>query len=683
MTDTPSDKPPLTPEVAAHGSNAPSNAQFVQTGRSGDGTTISRDMGASNSRRAPDSSYQNYLFGGAGSEEHPAWSDSAKGRFAIRLLSRGIVGAAFFTVGGRMAQNQLKGYNQATWKWKNINSTNWLQAVAKGFDITLGRAIEGAVRGIASLKYTSDEARRIGKEAVTFRNSRVFEGSGFDKGRSYGSDVVHFTFDFAMASIGDALTRNIVQAFDPNIKQTWKVNDKGELASKGEHWHFVPSEFLKWSGKTAWRILSKNQGEDWAAAIPYAFQMKFQRQFLSNIFGKRWSGHDVVFDHGWNGGAYKVSNGKIVGDYQLVGAIDLHARFVGYNWYTLMFREGYDAIGNAWRKWKENGFVIQPHWPEHLNPITSTMDGVGRTMRYVTKSFIKANLYMNPAVIPFWMFRVPQSKWRGEHFIENGKLGVISGAPGGYNAMNGQKPYEGSIFGSKAHYEHIPTRTNFDKFEEGFSRFLHPLGKLSNWAGIKMGAVGNKVAGTGLLPKSVNTLLGDQKFMHNFVDASFSYTPYMWAKAETALRVDDNKGDGKLGQMDKAIYRLMDNGASLNLKGIKKSLGEIWTLGTNFERNVVSREGDNATQVASNSKPASAPVPGTTVHVDSVVHANNVQATNDGRYGRRASDRPPAEQQPAANDPNYQPQNDRQWAQMVAGSDIHPSRIHSASQTRH
>jgi hypothetical protein len=620
-------------------------------------------------RSTPDSSYQNYLFGSAGSDENPAWSDSAKGRAAIRLVSRGIVGAAFFTIGGRMAHKQLKGYNQKT-SWGNIESDKPLQYIAKAIDMTLGRGIQKTVTGLARFKHGDavnaqgiSIAEKIGHDALTFRDTRAY---GVNKGRSYGADIVGFTFDFAMASIGDAGTRSIIQSFDPNIKKTWRVNDEGKPAAKGENWHFLPGEWLKSTAKTTWRVFSKNQGEDWAAAIPYAFQMKFQRQFLSKIFNKRWDGHQLVFDQGWNGGAYRVnSQGKIIGDMQLVGAIDLHARFVGYNWYTLMFREGYDTIGKALSDWKKNDYKINFKLPE--NPIMAPIDAIGQAARYVTKSFIKANMYMNPAVVPFWLFRVPQSKWKA------GTVGPEAIASQDATKL-GERIRDPHAW---SHYNDMPAATTFDVVEKRFSQALHPFGWVSNKVGRGAEHVAAKVADTSWVRNSptLSNFIADKgdyiggarKLGHEFTDASFSYTPYMWAKAETALRVDDNNpGKGVLGEMDLSIYKFIDDVAGFRFKEIPADIKKMWKLGTNFERPTKAREGDEPdAHVIVQAQPVSSTKPTTLVQASSIEQAPN------GQQRRTQS----------ANETDYH--TDKRWAQMVAGSDINAARFHTASPTRH
>jgi hypothetical protein len=640
----------------------------------------------------PDSSYQNYLFGHAGSDEHPAWSDSTSGRAAIRLVSRGIVGAAFFTIGGRIARSQMAGYQEQHWKW---DSSKPLQAIAKGIDATLGQGIKSGVRMFANIAHTPEHAERIAKNAVTFRQKRRFEYIDdhgklqTELGRSYGADIVSFTFDFAAASVGDALTRNVIQAFDPNVKKSWLVNDEGAPAARGEKKHFLLGEGLKAFGRSSWRILSKNQGEDWAAAIPYAFQMKFQRQFLSSIFNKRFDGHKLVFDQNWNGGAYRVNKaGQIVGDYQLVGAMDLHARFVGYNWYTLMFREGYDTVANAFKHWKQDGYAIHaPRLPEHFNPITTPIDAAAHAMRYVAKSFIKANMYMNPAVIPFWVMRTSQSKWRGRHYIQEGNPELGQTATLGPEAhvwtKGGLKPY------AAENYEHYPTETTFDRFEKRFSQGMNWIGRGQYRMGINAGRAADALDRKGLFPRSnwFNNLItydvrgrneaiteahlykGRHNFMHEYLDASLAYTPYMFAKAELGLRVDDTKGDGSLGQMDKAIYRFMDNVASFNLKGTVGSLKEMWRLGSRFEREVPVREGGMTSNDLA-ARPVTT-IPETKIDATSVQQQSTarLKATNDNTY--------------SANDNHESDAHDKSWVQSVIGREINPAHIHAATPTRH
>jgi|GEM_PF-1254240 len=670
------------------------------------------------------SSYSNYLFGGSGTDERPAWSDTARGRLAIRLFSRGIVGAGFFVVGGHIAKKQLEGYES----WKEAQ--NPLQHVAKFWDHTAGRAFENVTHfltpGDAAAK------ARAAWEVTNFR-TKTFNGIsggpttqkdrwGFEQhlnGRSLGAEVVTVTFDFFMASIGDAMTRNIVQAFDPNVKQPWLLDEHGKATTRDKG-HF---DFGKWTqslARSSWRVMSKNAGEDWAAALPYVYQMKWQRQALARM----WPGFKLSSDHSWNGGMATVATqdypekgltkGQIKDGYQLPGLVDLQVRFVGYNWYTLMYREMYDAIARNFDKMKTGEFHIK--LPENINPISAVLDGTGFLARYVTKSFIKANLYMNPAVIPFWMFRTPQSKWRGGFaadylakakdgtrdnalmtlsphgaatggtaadpiFLENiasdiyPRAQLIHGAPrpdkvffGNGHGMHASEMAPGTknMFNMAHPFEFFGVRRNL------MEHFLNPFG----WVCFKSGSglthivdhflpngdfvsrMMHKAADGTALEKGA-LLLEREKTLRNFVDASYSYTPYMWLKAETALRVDDRRSVEELGHMDKAIYRLIDNTFGFNFKGAKQAAKDVWTLAINYEKDVKSREGEglghqsvgDGTVIPRTPNNAAEPI--TKVDTKTIAH-HGTQRHEPADFER-------------ANASDGDEQHHRRWAETVAG----------------
>jgi len=152
--------------------------------------------------------------------------------------------------------------------------------------------------------------------------------------------------------------------------------------------------------------------------------------------------------------------------------------------------------------------------------------------------------------------------------------------------------------------------------------------------------------------------------MHEYVDASLSYTPYMFAKAETALRVDDSKGDGKPGEMDKAIYACMDNVASFNLPGAWQSIKKVAYLATHFERDLTVREGGVPVV-----KPQAAP--------SSIVQAGGIQHT-PGVAAQRSHD--------VATTPTMREDSentDSSWAQSIMDKQRNPAQIYAASATRH
>ncbi len=680
-----------------------------------------------------------------------------QGRAAIRMISRGIVGAAAMTWGGRIARNQLNNYSPYEWEW---DSSKPLQALAKGFDVTLGKVIGGAAYRMANTRGLTGAAKvaareRAAHEATTFRTKSYYHTSDGRltaygnpmNGRSLGAEMVSVTFDFAMASIGDATTRNIFQAIDPNTVKPWIVGDDGKAAKPGEKSHFDAGKWGKSVARATWRVLSKNQGEDWAAALPYVYQMKFQRQLLSNAWGKRYTGTKMAFDNNWNGGAYEINKaGQVIGDYQLPGAIDLHARFVGYNWYTLMFRESYDTINGAFEKWKNDGYKI--HAPHIHDPVHSAMRTAGGSARYIAKSFIKANLYMNPSMFFFWPMRVSQSKWRAgmilndvkpttsalgathtyteqavmtrEKFQEKGLDLPLSGV---MERMIHQSPRTGinfnyqttrrmptngrgeSLWGDKVQdtlnfgdehtvtnpmvgfsspydkriYEHYPTATKIDRFEKRFSQTLNPIGKASYDLGTLATKAVFKLSPSNPLRKFVSkrdgyhdphgpdwethTNTAGESFIRSFIDTSLSYTPYMYAKAEFGMRVDDRPGGGKLGQMDKAIYGLLDNVSRFDIGATGHSLAKIWHLSTHFEHDLKANEGEvvdphkrvgdgSITPLHDNDKPL-----------------NRVKTESIAR-GNQEKEGKPTDHDPVALARADDDHQDRSWAESVAGRNL-------------
>ncbi len=633
-------------------------------------------------------SYSSYLFGRAGESDKPLWSDTTKGRATIRLVSRGIVGAFAMTAVDRISRAQLQNYRpEDISSWTQWGQANLSQKIAKGYDTVFGKPIQWFVHGIAPGGANSSLKKMYAENAVTFRPKNYFHTNpGYMPGHSLGAEIVQVTASFAAGSLGDAGTRNIIQSLDPNNGKTYMLNDKGEIAKPGEKKHFDFDRWAKSTLRTTWRVLSKNMGEDWAVALPYVYQMRWQRNLLA---AHHFPDSKLTFDKGYNGGSTHIDRtGKIMGDFQLPGAIDLHARFVGYNWLTLMYRETYDAVGRQMQKWQEHGFSIKPHLP--TNPIASTVDTVGYGARYVAKSFIKANLYMNPAVVPFWVMRVSQSKWRAAPIVQNQdeKLNGLL-----LTSENGQKVVRQDKFGNWRHmYDAAETSlaqtSNVaDCIVDGhsmmktpellknsgpysmkmagelckahlgkglFSTLLMPFG----WASYKIGgaaeSLGNYLPQGGRIGNLLDTGAGTggrtarQTFMHEFSDNALSYTPYMIAKAETALRVDERPADGGLGAMDKAIYKFIDSTVRFDFKRSGEALRDIKSNALDMGREVKMREGGEV--------PIAAPTPILTPDdkPTRVVHAKSV--ARDPGTRERASDKD-----------GDAPQADKNWAESVTG----------------
>jgi hypothetical protein len=688
-----------------------------------------------------DSSYQSMLFGSAGTLAKPAWSDTTRGRIGIRMFTRGILGAAMFTIGGRISRQQLANYHPDSFEWANAGEKP-LQALAKSFDVVFGKPIAKMARWRVNTAGMSEAEAVIAKanaewDAVNFRSTTYYNKVAGHlnrgkptNGRSLGAEMVSVSFDFAMMSVGDALGRNFIQMIDPNIRKTWIVNDEGKKAKEGEKSHFSPTKFLKSQGWAAWRILSKNQGEDWAAALPYVYQMRAQRRLLSHAFSDDATGVKLVLDNAWNGGAYKVNSaGKITGDHQLAGAIDLHTRFVGYNVYTLMFREGYDALGQKLKKWKNDGFPMDVEMPKDLNPFHAVKDAT----RYVAKSFIKANLYMNPGVVPFWLMRVPQSKWKSA--LINSEAGVGSNAIASLFSQDehianawrdsgshlSKKAFEDAmIFKTKgqdtvfnfntARQRVMPGAAKqepymymgnqkvanplygmngphdwriYDGYEKGFatnfSKALNPFGAFSHWLGGKVAKLADALPDGAVkhfiglneselaAGRKVSDALSRETFMRNMTDASLAYTPYFIAKSEFGLRVDDTPSTGGRGPMDKAIYKLIDNVCALNPSQTGASIKEIWHLSTTRERALIMREGnENHPDV-----PALAAIPHTKVHAEGrTKHTTLAPVT-------------PTIAAPELDKSTTDTNPDKRWAETVTNKNLEAHFQANASHTRH
>lgn len=669
---------------------------------------------------ASSTSYSSYLFGRAGEEGKPLWSDSTHGRAMIRLVSRGIVGSLAMTVVDRVSRNQLMNYTPESIKglggWWQANTS---AKIAKGYDTVFGKPIQMFVKAISPAGRT--EAGMLikdayAKNATTFRFKSYYHTTpGHFPGHSLGAEIVQVTASFAAASFGDAATRNIIQVFDPNSVKSWMVNDKGDIAKADETKHFDAAKWAKATLRTTWRVASKNMGEDWAVALPYIYQMRWQR----GIIAKQFPNSKLVLDNGLNGGSMLVDRkGEIVGDFQLPGAIDLHTRFVGYNWYTLMYRETYDAVGRQFGKWADSGYSLKPHLPS--NPIAAAVDTLGYGARYVAKSFIKANLYMNPAVVPFWMVRVPQSKWRSPAIVTGcaaGQNGFAQLGPNPdrqymrdevgrlrstYNSMDSRHTYiqttnKGPMYVDGHYDKPISTQKlrgdkvySWDMAKDlmkanpvsgAFSAMLMPFGWMSYQAGGLATKLANKLPTDGRLSRMISTSNGvtsaanREGFMRSFVDNSAAYTPYMIAKAETALRVDERPADGGLGAEDKAIYKFIDSTVRFDLKNAGKAIKEIAANAVDMGREVKMREGGEVTAGATKQKTPMAPEDKPMGRV----HAKTIQRAADARVP--AGDK-------AANDEEYSPKaaNDEQyhkhWSESVAGN-AGDGRVYAGSRSIH
>lgn len=527
---------------------------------------------------------------------------TTSGRIATRMITRGLMGAGFFAYGNYAVRKYLWDYrpnNPIFMEYKlnnpvtlrdqsgNINLVRaFLHGASRFFDTIYGQPIYHLVKAVSP----AERAEELAQKAVWFRNRNLYSPFNQIPGRSIGQEVTSVSFDFAMASAGDAWGRNIVNMLDPALP-AYYYNDDGT---------FSPSKFAKGTAESAWKILSYSQGEDWAVALPYVYQCRYQRQALNNAF----KGFKRDSDLGLNGGSHMINrDGFITGSYAKAGALDLQLRFTGYNVLTLMFRNAHDAAGEVLDGlWNAGVHLRDIHVPD--DPISATIGFAGDALRYVAKSTIKAGIYMTPAVPFFWTVRVPQFKSRGAAIYnanqETESAVQVTGQPIDPKdpATRGQisttfytptrekllpENYKDLYIGMrKLDRSNTDLTPDFNPYGREhlrgvFDKALNPLGEFCDTATNRINTTLDKYQlymdkAPSLLRRGVITTAGDRRdFVQTFVNASTSYTPYMIAKAETAIRWDNPL-------MDDAIYRFIDGIMGLDVNKTKQGLKDIQDL---------------------------------------------------------------------------------------------------------
>ncbi len=575
---------PLTGVAAAMPENGNANA-FERF--------FSPNYEVNHSARLFQSHYENVWDSERDQQRHPRWMDSTAGRFGIRLFSRGLMGSAFLTAGSLMLEKYQPASRigagvlptieewaafKANPKEKSYTITRILTPIARSYDFLFGKPIEYL----------------FGKEAVTFRRLRSFEhfetnSANVRMGRTFGEEAVHITLDFAMGSIGDAWGRRIAGILDPNVKKDWLDKDG----------HVQWGKLAKATGKAAFDILSYNQMEDWFAAVPYVYQMRWQRHFLDRYVQR---GSRLAIEHGTFGGAFQVDErGKIIGDYSIPGAIDLQLRFTGYNVYTLLFRDLYQHIKHSFDHRKDD---IKPEHERNF---------LDESVKYLAKTAMKATTYMTPAMPFFWIPRVSSARMEGPR--------IYAGATPHQDCMVvTSQNINGDRFRSYTHFDRkLPDieltrgrngpkiernpeyRVSFNPYDKAnshttFSSMLRPFGKASDFAGNipawgmeKLGGLGERLlAKNPPAPGSEDARkrqLFYNKVGHRYFNNAFSYTPYMIAKYETANWWDTP-------QMDASLYRMLDGVDNLDWKEVKAGAKDYWQV---LKRRPVSAETERMT----------------------------------------------------------------------------------------
>jgi hypothetical protein len=475
-------------------------------------------------------------------DEKQPWASTTQGRLMIRTFSRGIMGAAFYSVGGYVAAKGLQGYDKD-------NPNNPIQHLASFFDKFAGRPIE----------------KIFGENAVTFRPT-LSTGP-----RTLGEDVVDTTFNFAAATAGDAIGRNIMGMFDPNCESKWR-DENGKF-----HFPKAVKSVMAATGR-----VFEAQMADWFVSVPYVYQKRFQR----NIIDKFSPGFGYDSDRALNGSSFKLNEaGEITGTYGLEGAIDLQARFTGYNIGTMIYYDAMDAakskIKSAMGKDGDNIKLKVPVTPASM--YNASKYGVNTAIRYIIKSTIKALFIMTPSVPSFWMMRVAQFKDKS--------MGIVVGKDAEGNKTASPLLVEGAdkfstirihrpttLSGELATFEDANghTRTIDNPFDGGFDPYktthgifdtmVNPMARASFALTKKLNNITAKTAETFNWSDKASDTAVD--LSSRYVNGAMAYTPYIYTKNEFSERWNN-------ADMDSAIYRALDGVLNFSGKEIKAGFQDI------------------------------------------------------------------------------------------------------------
>jgi hypothetical protein len=485
------------------------------------------------------------------------------GRVEINMLARGVCAAALFTAGAYMVKEWKMGAGVENQEW----FAKPLELIADGIDIVLGKPVTSAIAAIPGITeeqakhfmtfnkyvakpYKVEEALKEGAKAI--QNHEVF-------GMTLGQAVVDVTWAFAAGSTGAAVGRNIAYLLDPNYKTSWWHNGKVDIGG-----------MLHSTAKETFRILTYNQGEDWAAAIPYLLQ----RKLISGGMEAAGIGNMWELQNGFGNTHMVDAEGNIGRSHEIAGALDFQTRFMGYNWYTLMYRDLYNHIGHALNDMKENGIHLENPIPE--NPLEAAGNAIEGSIKYALKSLIKSQIYMAPAVLAFWPQNMGISKYN--HALMSEETGqFITTKPtydfnpsllehmqqdfvqGGMTPAyrNGIVARIGAIDPEATYYaggESIPIHHLAE--HDPYSYNGSPLSPVQNVIGRLSHGYANLVHDNITTPLfgmlGMDSSHPDVRWTSDtFARAQLAYFPYMIAKYELAQLWDTP-------EMDAAIYRALD-----------------------------------------------------------------------------------------------------------------------------
>ncbi len=509
------------------------------------------------------------------------------GRLLTQSVARGLFAAAMFTAGSYM----VKEWNPDIPFGEQPLLGKPLSALQTLFDTTLSRPMESII-GVAlndpeRAKHFMTFNKHFAKpymveqaiQGVKLSNADIF-------GETMGTEMVKRTFAFASGSIGAAVGRNFVAVLDPNFKTSWLKNGKidwGDLA--------------KSTAKEVWRIGTYYAGEDWAAAFGYAWQLRATRGLQMQAMGDAVMAQAVLEDiqNDRMGTVNRIgSDGTVGHSYEGMGAADFQMRFMGYNFYTLLYRDLYNHVGHMINHAKEQGLQVSlPKNPVHC---------VSETVKYLGKSLIKSQIYMAPSVLAFWPQNIAIQKQH--HTFVDEKTGTpittraartidptsmedrakpfmdennIPSAHSGIYARAGALKNDQALFlGEERLAYDLSGHDPYTHHSHPMDHVINPIGKFANSYTQTLNQhvsapalhTTQRVMSRTMKDKTTTGLPCINKVKQNipwltstFARAQMAYMPYMTAKYELAQLWDTP-------EMDAAAYRFMDGLGGFNFREV-------------------------------------------------------------------------------------------------------------------
>jgi hypothetical protein len=545
--------------------------------------------------------------------DNPPLYKSLGGRLLTQSFARGVTGAAFFAVGNLMLEQYKPG--------EAMRDQTLLAKPVKAAETMLDFFMERPSRFVAHQAYrlsgnSAEQAADLTQELFRFNKyvpkahklAEVAQGAALTNADVYGvtwaQEMVQRTWSFASGSIGAALGRNLVSIIDPNHKTSW-MDDDGSIDVK---------DMLTSSAKSLFQIMTYNQMEDWFAAPFYTWQLRAQRSLYDNgLFNRDASNNAGIIETQVMGNsasrhiASHQEDGQLKGtigeSYSGVDMLDYHGRFGLYNTYTLIFRDVYHHLFK--NKIDEN---CTPNQPEAAPK--GLFHNATETAKYLVKSLVKSQIYMQPAIVFFAPERIGGSKEKHGFIDDTTGLPLTTAPVYEFNALDPKKPVNQAVNGIQPFNKAILARPadmdahlrsnggkplyvgstpitmshahdSFNHHDDSHSIVDKALNipsyvttGLSNVVDAGLTPLSEPYANTynKVRPNTTQKIDGDTakntaKYLaHEHAAAAVSYLPYMAAKYEFA-----NLWDTPV--MDAAAYRFTDGLFALNpkeaLAGIK------------------------------------------------------------------------------------------------------------------